>query len=142
MGSPRDNVYVRVTLRRSVVCVALLALAVSTSTSAGVATKPRVILDVHAYAAAGSRVVFEGDVGPKNSGYYVPGSEGLWSEKFGSHKLKRIASPVSRPSGFCANDGAWEMMTVALGAKGTAACLAIGGGISSSSVDLYVVLGN
>jgi hypothetical protein len=107
-----------------------------------VAAKPRVITQINAYAASGSRVVFEGNLSPKNQARHIPGKEGLWLQKFGSQKLKLIASPVSHPSGFCANDASWEIMRVALGPKSTAACLTIGGGISSSSVDLYVALGN
>lgn len=128
--------------RRIVVCLALFTLAVSTSISVGVAAKPRVITQINAYTAAGSRVVFEGNLGPKNPAHYVLGKEGLWLQKFGSQKLKLIASPVSHPSGFCVTGNAWEIMSVAFGAKGTVGCLTVGGGISTTDVDVYVLLGN
>ncbi|MGC9974650.1 MAG: hypothetical protein ABSC36_04590 [Gaiellaceae bacterium] len=130
------------TLRRFALCLALLGLVISTSASAGTTAKPRVITAINAWASTGNRVVLEGTIGPKNPPHFVLGEEGLWLQKFGSQKLKLIATPVSLPSGFCVNGDSWEMMYVAFGVKDTVGCLTVGGGISTSEVGVYVVLGN
>jgi hypothetical protein len=127
-------------LRRLAVCLALLGLALSASASAGVTTKRLVITGINAYAGVGARAVFEGEMSPKNPPHFVLGTEGTWLQKFGSQKLKLIATPTSRPSGFCTNDSAWEIMSVALGPKGIVGCLTIGGGISETDVAVYVAL--
>ncbi len=126
--------------RRLSVYFALLGLVVLAPASSGATTKPLVISTINAYAGAGSHVVFEGEMGPKNPPHFVLGTEGTWLQKLGSQKLKLIATPSSRPSGFCTNDSAWEIMSVALGPKGTVGCLTIGGGISETDVAVYVAL--
>jgi hypothetical protein len=70
----------------------------------------------------------------------VLGTEGYWLQKFGSQKLEPIAT--SSPVGFCDPDESWEIMSLALGAKGTVGCATVGGGISSTGVDVYVLLSN
>jgi hypothetical protein len=129
-------------VRRPVVLLALLGLVLSAPASGALTAKQRVITAINAYAGPGSQVVFEGEMGPKNPPHFALGTEGTWLQKFGSQKLKLIATPASRPSGFCINNSAWEITSVAFGPKGMVGCATVGGGISSTGVDVYVRLSN
>jgi hypothetical protein len=127
------------TLRRSVVCAVLLgivALPVSAPASGG--NGGLVVGFIKHWAGAGSRVVFEGNLVPRNSPN-APGTEGFWFQRFGSKKLE----PVARdPAAFCSTEESWEILSLALGPGGTVGCAEISGGISETDVLVYVALAN
>jgi hypothetical protein len=126
------------TLRRSVVCLALLGLvALPASASIGSAGPKPVITSINALAGTGSQVAFEGTMGPKETPLIELGTEGLWSQRFGSKKLKLLASAAAL--GFCSSDASWVILSIAPGPKGSVGCLAVSGGISETDVAVVFV---
>ena len=126
-------------LSRPVLTLALLGLVLSAPASAGGANGGLVVRFINAWAAAGSRVVFEGNLAPKVFTGVV-GTEGYWLQRFGSQKLEPI--PASSRADFCSNEESWEVLSLALGVKGTIGCAVVSGGISETDVAVYVALAN
>ncbi|MGC9973831.1 MAG: hypothetical protein ABSC36_00380 [Gaiellaceae bacterium] len=128
-------------LSRPVLTLALLGLVLSAPASAGGENGGLVVRFINHWAGTGSRVVFEGNLAPKNATAVV-GTEGYWLQRFGSQKLEPIG--MSSPVGFCGNayEESWEVLSLALGAKGTIGCAAVSGGILETDVAVYVALAN
>jgi hypothetical protein len=125
-------------LSRPVLTLALLGLVLSVPASAGGGNGRLVVRFINHWTGAGSRVVFEGNLAPKVF-TDVLGTGGYWLQRFGSQKLEPI--PASQAD-FCSTEESWEVLSLALGAKGTIGCAAISGGISETDVIVYVALAN
>jgi hypothetical protein len=115
--------------RRLIAFLFLPAAAVCLLSSAGAASKPQSFSFVYSWTASGSRVVVAGDVrkpGAKTS------QTGLWTMKFGSGKLKHVATTCG--------PGTDEFNQIALGPNGIIGCLENRPGNTEAYVSLGVVL--